>query len=268
MEGSGADQVKVVILCGGQGTRIRGIADDLPKPMIPIGGYPILWHIMRGYASCGFKDFVLCLGYKGHVIKEFFRNYISSIADFTVDFANGGAVSIETEAHKIDWRVTLAETGRNTQTGSRLKRIERYIGTDDEFLLTYGDGVSNIDINALVKFHRQHRPIVTISGVRPPGRFGEIEHSADGRVTEFNEKPQASGGRISGGFFVCDRRIFDYLDPSREDQLLEAEPLQRLARDGHMAMYPHDGFWQCMDTYRDFKLLNEIYDKGQAPWSR
>ncbi|HVY59191.1 MAG TPA: glucose-1-phosphate cytidylyltransferase [Xanthobacteraceae bacterium] len=255
--------MKVVILCGGQGTRIRGINDDLPKPMIPIGGYPILWHIMRGYAAAGYKDFVLCLGHKGRAIKDFFLNYHTSVADFVIDFAEGGKIAIE-RPRDIDWRVTLAETGERTLTGSRVKRIERYID-GDTFLLTYGDGVSDIDIPALVAFHRRHKPVVTVSGVRPPGRFGEIEHNGE-RVSEFNEKPQASGGRISGGFFVCDRRLFDYLDAEREDEVLEAEVLQTIAREGQMAMYAHDGFWQCMDTYRDYTLLNEIYEKGRAPW--
>jgi glucose-1-phosphate cytidylyltransferase len=258
--------LKVVILCGGQGTRIRGVADDLPKPMIPVGSYPILWHIMSGYAAAGFRDFVLCLGYKSHAIKDFFLNYNTRISDFTVDFSRNGEVAIESGQRAIDWRVTLAETGNDTLTGSRLKRIERHIGSDNEFLLTYGDGVSDIDLNALIAFHRQHKSIVTVSGVRPPGRFGEIEAGVDGRVREFNEKPQATGGRISGGFFVCDRRLFGYLDAAREDQVLEAEALQKIAREGQMAMYPHDGFWQCMDTYRDYALLNEMYEKGTAPW--
>lgn len=258
--------MKVVILCGGQGTRIRGVADDLPKPMIPIGGYPILWHIMSGYAAAGFKDFVLCLGYKGGTIKDFFLNYNTRVADVTIDFARGGALAIANAARKIDWRVTLAETGLDTLTGSRLKRIEPHIGNDPEFMLTYGDGVGNVDLAALIAFHRKSNAVVTVSGVRPPGRFGEIGHDASGRVSEFNEKPQATGGRISGGFFVCNRKIFDYLDAAREDQVLEAEPLQKIARAGQMAMYPHDGFWQCMDTYRDYALLNDIYDKGEAPW--
>jgi len=261
----GTIDVKVVILCGGQGTRIRGVNDDLPKPMIPIGRYPILWHIMRGYATAGFTDFVLCLGYRGWVIKDFFLNYHTTIADFTIDFRRNAQVTFEHAPNDIDWRVTLAETGEKTQTGSRIKRIERYI-TDDEFLLTYGDGVSNVDLAHLLAFHRKNKPIVTVSGVRPPGRFGEIEHEASGRVVEFNEKPQATGGRISGGFFVCSRRIFDYLDPERDDEILESHVLQRIAREGRMAMYPHDGFWQCMDTYRDYALLNEIYEQGKAPW--
>jgi len=258
--------MKVVILCGGQGTRIRGVADDLPKPMIPIGGYPILWHIMSGYAAQGFKDFVLCLGYKGTVIKDFFLNYQTRTNDFTIDFSRGSQIAFDVQRPAIDWRITLAETGQDTMTGSRVKRIERYIGSDDSFMLTYGDGVSNVDLRALLAFHQKRKPLVTVSGVRPAGRFGELEHDSDGRLTEFNEKPQTTAGRISGGFFVCDRKLFDYLDAKRDDQVLEADPLPRLAREGRMAMYSHDGFWQCMDTYRDYALLNEIYEKGRAPW--
>jgi len=258
--------MKVVILCGGQGTRIRGVADDLPKPMIPIGGYPILWHIMSGYAAQGFKDFVLCLGYKGTVIKDFFLNYQTRTNDFTIDFSRGSQMAFDVQRPAIDWRITLAETGQDTMTGSRVKRIERYIGSDDSFMLTYGDGVSNVDLRALLAFHQKRKPLVTVSGVRPAGRFGELEHDSDGRLTEFNEKPQTTAGRISGGFFVCHRKLFDYLDAKRDDQVLEADPLPRLAREGRMAMYSHDGFWQCMDTYRDYALLNEIYEKGRAPW--
>lgn len=259
--------MKVVILCGGQGTRIRGVADDLPKPMIPIGGYPILWHIMRGYAAFGFKDFILCLGYKGEAIKNFFLNYHTMVSDFTIDFARGGALTTNHSSPDIDWRVTLAETGLNSMTGSRLKRVEKYLQDDPHFMLTYGDGVSDIDLKSLAAFHQQHRPLVTVSGVRPPGRFGELEGDADGRLREFNEKPQASGGRISGGFFVCNRALLQHLDPNRDDQVLEADPLPRLARERNVMMYAHDGFWQCMDTFRDYALLNELYQSGKAPWT-
>ena len=260
--------MKVVILCGGQGTRIRGVSDDLPKPMIPIGDYPIVWHIMNGYAAAGFKDFVLCLGYKGHVIKDFFLNYHARISDVTIDFARNDRVTFKNERPEIDWRVTLAETGKETMTGSRVKRIEQYIGSDEEFMLTYGDGVSDINLPALVAEHLKHKPVVTVSGVRPPGRFGELDHDGTGKITEFNEKPQAIGGRISGGFFVCSRRLFQYLDGQRDDEVLEAGPFRRIAREGQMAMYSHDGFWQCMDTFRDYTLLNEMYEKGDAPWTR
>ena len=237
--------MKVVILCGGQGTRIRGVADDVPKPMLPIGGVPILQHIMAGYATAGFNDFVLCLGYQGDVIKNFFSS---------------GRPPIN------QWRVVMADTGLNTMTGSRVKRVEEHIGNDSDFMLTYGDGVSNIDLHALLAFHHKQKAIVTVSGVRPPARFGEIEHDANGRVTEFNEKPQATAGRISGGFFVCKRALLERLDAGRDDEVLEAKTLQRLAREGQMAMYAHDGFWQCMDTYRDYQLLNTMHEEGKALW--
>ena len=258
--------MKVVILCGGKGTRIRGVADEVPKPMIPIGPYPILWHIMRGYAAAGFNEFILCLGYKSEIIKSFFLNYRTGVADFTIDFARGRELVFHNLDNEIDWRVTLAETGLETQTGSRVKRIEHYLGDDETFMLTYGDGVSSIDPAALLRFHRSHGRTLTVSGVRPPGRFGELETDGQGRIVEFNEKPQTSGGRISGGFLVCQRRVFDLLDVQRTDQSLEAEPMRQLARDGQMMMYAHDGFWQCMDTYRDYVLLNELWQTGRAPW--
>jgi glucose-1-phosphate cytidylyltransferase len=213
--------------------------------MLPIGGVPILQHIMAGYAAAGFNDFVLCLGYKGDVIKNF--------------FSSGRPPTNQ-------WRVVMADTGLNTMTGSRVKRVEKHIGNDSDFMLTYGDGVSNIDLHALLAFHHKQKAIVTVSGVRPPARFGEIEHDANGRVTEFNEKPQATAGRISGGFFVCKRALLERLDVGRDDEVLEAETLQRLAREGQMAMYAHDGFWQCMDTYRDYQLLNTMHEEGKALW--
>jgi glucose-1-phosphate cytidylyltransferase len=258
--------MKVVILCGGKGTRIRGVNDDLPKPMIPIGPYPIIWHIMRSYAYFGFKDFVLCLGYKGLSIKEFFLNYQSQISDFTIDFSNGRGVSYDKVHEKLDWKVTLAETGENTLTGSRVKRIEHYIEEDEDFMLTYGDGVSNIDVHALAAYHKNHGKLVTVSGVRPPSRFGELDNNEHGQVIEFNEKPQAVGGRISGGFLVCKRGVLDYLDDGRSDEIFEADPMRRIAADGQMMMYKHDGFWQCMDTFRDYALLNKLYETGTAPW--
>lgn len=258
--------MKVVILCGGQGTRIRGVNDDLPKPMIPVGQYPIIWHIMRSYAHHGYKDFILCLGYKGLTIKEFFLNYRSQISDFTIDFANGKDVTFDKSHEKLDWKVTLAETGPDSLTGSRVKRIEHYLGDDEDFMLTYADGVSNIDINALVSYHKSHGKLMTVSGVRPPSRFGELDTDDDDRIVEFNEKPQAVGGRISGGYFVCKRETLNYLNVDRIDETFEAEPMRNIAADGQMMMYKHDGFWQCMDTYRDYVLLNELYGSGEAPW--
>lgn len=259
--------MKTIILCGGKGTRIRGVNDDLPKPMIPIGPYPILWHIMAGYAAHGHKDFVLCLGHQGQAIKDFFLNYRTRMSDVTIDFAKDRELTLHNAADEIDWRVTMAETGLETLTGSRVKKAEPYIGDDDSFMLTYGDGVANVDVAALIAFHKSHGKAMTVSGVRPPGRFGEIEHGPDGGVTEFNEKPQATGGRISGGFFVCNRKVFNYLDGSRTDEVLEAGPMRRIAADGQMMMYKHDGFWQCMDTFRDYQMLNDLYAAGSPPWA-
>jgi len=257
--------MKVVILCGGQGTRIRGIADDLPKPMIPIGDLPILWHLMKSYARAGHRDFILCLGYKARVIKEFFLNYEAHTTDFTVTLGRDKTIEYHGNHDQADWRVTLADTGLDAMTGARVKRIEEYVAGEENFMLTYGDGVGDIDFDALVAFHREHGKILTVTGVRPPGRFGELDGDASGKVFEFNEKPQATGGRISGGFFVCRAELFDYLD-DREDLVLEQEPLRGLVRDGQMMLYRHDGFWQCMDTYRDFALLNGLWKQGEAPW--
>ncbi len=258
--------MKVVILCGGRGTRISGLAEDLPKPMVAVGGGPILWHIMKYYAHWGHTDFILCLGHKGEAIKDFFLNYRTRIADFTIELGRPDGLRFHNNHLEVDWQVTCAETGLDTLTGSRLKRIERYIGSDESFLLTYGDGVGDLDLDALLSFHASHGGIMTVSAVRPPGRFGELMHDADGRVSEFNEKPQATGGRISGGFFVCRRELFDYLDSNREDETLELGPMRRLVRDGQMMAFLHDGFWQPMDTYRDWQLLSGLVEKGRAPW--
>lgn len=259
--------MKTVILCGGRGTRIRDVNDDLPKPMLPIGRFPILWHVMKYYAHFGHEDFVLCLGYKGETIADFFLNYHTRVADFTVALNPRPSIEIHDPEREVGWRVTLAHTGLDTLTGSRVKRIERYIGNDEEFMLTYGDGVGNIDLDALLDFHRAHGKVMTVSGVRPPGRYGELVRDAGGLAVEFNEKPQAAAGLISGGFFVCNRALFDYFDAGRDDQMLELEPMQTLAREGQMAVYEHDGFWQCMDTRRDYELLTSTYLKGGAPWA-
>jgi glucose-1-phosphate cytidylyltransferase len=256
--------MKTVILCGGQGTRIRDVAADIPKPMIAIGRYPILWHIMKGYAHWGHKDFVLCLGHQGQVIKEFFVNYQLRTADVTIDLGHKLDVETHSRVAGEDWRVTLAETGLDAMTGARVRHIRDYVKDNDTFMLTYGDGVGNVDIKALIAFHKKHGKTMTVTGVRPPGRFGEIELDGD-RVKGFNEKPQATEGRISGGFFVCDRRLFDYLD-ERESLMLEAEPMQKLVKAGELMAFRHDGFWHPMDTSRDYKLLNDLWAKGEAPW--
>lgn len=259
--------MKTVILCGGFGTRIRDVAENIPKPMIPIGPYPVLWHIMKHYARYGHKDFILCLGYRGDVIRDFFLNYKNRTQDFTISLNDASPIRYHAAAEKLDWNVTLADTGMNAMTGARVKQIERYIGNDKEFMLTYGDGVGDIDLQALVEFHRSHGKIMTVTGVNPPGRFGEMSGDPSGLITEFNEKPQTTSGRISGGFFVCNRSLFSYLD-ERMDLVFEKEPMRRLVADKQMMMYTHNGFWQPMDTYREYSLLNELYEQGKAPWVR
>ena len=257
--------MKVVILCGGQGTRIRDVSEDVPKPMIPIGNRPILWHIMKSFAAFDYQDFVLCLGYKGSIIKDFFINYDMLTHDFQLTLGKPESLSLIDRAEKEAWHVTLAETGLEAMTGDRVRKIKKYIGTDEHFILTYGDGVSDIDINALVSFHKSHGKIATVTGVRPPGRFGELESDSDGQVIEFNEKPQATGGRISGGYSIFRREIFDYL-PDEDGLVLEDKPLRALSADKQLMIHRHDEFWQCMDTYRDFKLLSGLWDSGKAPW--
>ncbi len=256
--------MKTVILCGGLGTRIRDVSENLPKPMIPVGPYPILWHIMRHYDHFGHKDFILTLGYLSHKIKDFFINHKTYASDFTIDMAND-VISTHKADESVDWRVTLAETGLNTMTGSRVKKIARYIGKDEHFMLTYGDGVSDVNLDELIEFHKRHNKLITVTGVRPPGRFGEIEASDAGIVSGFNEKPQSTGGLISGGFFVCHRNVFEYLRDG-EDLVFEKDPLKALVADQQMAVYRHEGFWHPMDTHRDYLFLNELYSKGEAPW--
>jgi len=257
--------MKTVILCGGFGTRIRDVADDIPKPMIPIGRYPILWHIMKYYASYGHRDFVLCLGYKGHVIKEFFLNYETNTRDFTIKLGRKGGVEFHSYHDEDEWRVTLVDTGLNVMTGARVMRVKQYVG-DQDFMLTYGDGIGNIDIDALLAFHRSHGKTLTLTGVHPPGRFGELQ-SRNGQVIEFNEKPQARGGLISGGYFVARPKLFDYLEDD-EGLVLEREPMQQLVADGELMVFEHHGFWQPMDTSREYQLLNSLFEEGKAPWVR
>jgi glucose-1-phosphate cytidylyltransferase len=256
--------VKVVILCGGQGTRIRDASELLPKPLLPIGGKPIVWHIMKGYAQHGVKDFVLCLGYKGWLIKEFFLNYRAMITDLTVHLGRKSAVEVHGDGVE-DWAVTLAETGEATQTGGRVLAVRKYVESEPVFGVTYGDGVSDVDITALLAFHRSHGKAATVTAVRPPSRFGEMRIAGD-RVDEFNEKPQATEGFINGGFLLFDsKRIWDYLDGG-EGLVLEQGPLRRLASDGQLMAYEHTGFWQPMDTAREYALLNDLWSTGKAPW--
>lgn len=232
--------------------------------MIPIGGMPILWHIMKSYASHDFNRFVLCLGYKAHVVKNFFLNYDAYRADFTIKLGeprNGIAVEASPEA---GWEVTLADTGLHAMTGARVRRVRQYLQDDEHFFLTYGDGVGTIDLKALLDFHKSHGRIATVTGVRPPGRFGELQHTS-GQVRGFNEKPQASGGLISAGFFVFKREFLDRLGDD-EGLVLEKEPMNELVRDEQLMVYEHEGFWSPMDTYRDFNYLNGLYGRGEAPW--
>lgn len=256
--------MKTVILCGGRGTRIRDATEVLPKPLLPIGEKPIVWHIMKGYAAHGVREFVLCLGYKGWLIKEFFLNYLAMTSDVVVTLGQRDGVEF-IGRNEEDWKVTLAGTGDDTMTGGRIAAIRRYVEGEDIFLVTYGDGVSNIDIRRLIEFHRSHGKVCTVTAVRPPGRFGEMQVEGD-RVTEFNEKPQTSEGFISGGFFVFDgRRIWDYIGENPA-VILEREPLQNLTRAGELAAFVHEGFWQPMDTAREYALLNDLWTSGRAPW--
>ena len=256
---------KVVILCGGQGTRFREETEFRPKPMVEIGGRPILWHLMKIYARHGLTDFVLCLGYKGFMIKDFFLNYQARIADVTVRLGSSTRVEYNGNNPEDGWCVTLAETGEAAQTGSRVRKVQRYLDSDI-FCLTYGDGLGNIDITRLIAFHRSHGKIGTVTGVRPPSRFGELLVDRD-RVKVFEEKPQVGSGLINGGFFVFNRAFIDrYLDGDSDEIVLEKEPLQRLAADGELMVWPHDGFWQPMDTFREWRLLDELWRSGEAPW--
>ncbi len=256
-------QPKVVILCGGAGTRLREETEYRPKPMVAIGDKPILWHVMKIYSSFGFNDFILCLGFKGNVIRDYFLQYDISNSDVTVDMGTNQIVRHSTFHDEDLWRVTLAETGLETMTGGRVKRIAKYID-EDTFMVTYGDGVGNIDIPSLLRFHREMGRIATVTGVRPVARFGELYLSGD-LVQRFQEKPQVEEGWINGGFFVFQRKIFDYID--RDETLLEREPLARLAAEGELAVYRHEGYWRCMDTVRDMEFLNEEWVCDNPPWA-
>jgi glucose-1-phosphate cytidylyltransferase len=257
--------MKTVILCGGYGTRIRDVSDDLPKPMIPIGNFPILWHIMKYYSTYGHTEFVLCLGYKSVVIKDFFLNYSARSNDITIVLGQDNAVNNKKKHDEDGWKITMAETGINSMTGARVKHIQSYVGNDEDFMLTYGDGVGDIDIDKLLQFHKSHGKIATLTGVRPPGRFGELEYGSQKVVEGFNEKPQTSEGRINGGFFVFKKEFFKYLNDN-ENLILEQEPMKALVKDKQLMVFEHNGFWQPMDTSREYSLLNNMYDKKQAPW--
>jgi glucose-1-phosphate cytidylyltransferase len=257
-------RMKVIILCGGQGTRLREETEFKPKPMVMVGDHPILWHIMKMYGHYGYTDFVLCLGYKGDMIKEYFLNYRAMNNDFTLKLGDHREIAFHGAHREEDFRVTLANTGADAMTGSRVKQVEKYV-TDDLVCVTYGDGLSDVNVEELVAFHRAHGKIGTVTAVRTLSRFGVLEIDGDHRVTNFAEKPQAEG-RISAGMFVFNRGFFQYLSEDPEC-VMEQEPLRQLARDGQLMAYQHDGFFYAMDTYREALKLNELWESRNAPWA-
>jgi glucose-1-phosphate cytidylyltransferase len=252
--------MKVIILAGGFGTRLSEYTSSIPKPMVTVGGKPILWHIMNTYANFNHKDFYIALGYKAEIIKEYFLNYRSLNSDFTVDLSNGNTQSHQQDT--VDWKATLVDTGLNSMTGGRVKRMKDFVG-NETFLLTYGDGVADINIDALVKFHKGHGKMVTVSAVHPSARFGELDIN-NNTVTSFKEKPQTTQGWINGGYFVIEPEFFDLI--KGDDTILEKEPLEQAAKMGELMAYQHDGFWQCMDTKRDRDSLEELWNDNNAPW--
>ena len=253
--------MKVGILAGGHGTRLAEETEIKPKPMVEIGGRPILWHIMMHYSCFGYRDFVIALGYKGEVIKRYMVDYCSLESNLTVNLKAGRVDLHDTDGIQ-DWTINLIDTGLHTMTGGRIKRLQPYIG-NETFMLTWGDGVSTVDLARLLAFHRAHGRLITMTAVRPPARYGHMEFDGD-RIREFTEKPQTAEGWINGAFFVVEPQVFDYIDG--DDTQFEKEPLERLAADGELMAYKHDGFWQCMDTRRDKFVLEKLWDSGEAPW--
>lgn len=252
--------MKAVILAGGYGTRISEETSLRPKPMVEIGGKPVLWHIMKTYAAHGIDDFVICCGYKGYLIKEYFANYALHMSDVTFDMRDG---SVEVHQNSAEpWRVTLVDTGADTGTGGRLKRVRSYLG-DEDFCFTYGDGVSDVDVKALIAFHRSRRTLATVTATQPPGRFGVLTMS-DAKITAFEEKPRGDGGWVNGGYFVLSPKALDRIDG--DATMWEREPMERLARDGQLSAFVHRGFWQPLDTLRDKTMLNDLWASGKAPW--
>lgn len=253
--------MKVLILAGGYGTRLSEVTDLIPKPMVEVDGKPILWHIMKIYSSYGFNEFVIMLGYKGYAIKEYFANYSLHQSDVTINLVDNSLEVLNNSSEP--WKITLVDTGLNTMTGGRIKRVENLIG-DESFLLTYGDGVSDININDLVASHSKHNGAITMTAVQPDGRFGTFEEGNDTKIKSFIEKPRGDGSWINGGFFVCDPKVFKYL---KNDQcIFEQEPLQNLASDGELHRYRHSGFWKCMDTLKDRNDLHSMCKEDKAPW--
>ncbi|WP_019851157.1 glucose-1-phosphate cytidylyltransferase [Desulfitobacterium sp. PCE1] len=255
--------MKVVILAGGFGTRISEESHLKPKPMIEIGDAPILWHIMKYYSYYGFNDFIVCCGYKGYVIKEYFADYYLHRSDVTFDFSQNNEMTIHSNVAE-PWRVTVVDTGLKAQTGARIKRIQKYIN-DEAFMMTYGDGVSDVNINELLEFHKSHGKIATMTAIQPGGRFGVLDIDEHQSVQKFSEKAKEDGGWINGGFMILEPQAFDYLDDS-EDLIFERKPLEKLAMDGNLLAYKHKGFWQCLDTLRDKGRLEYLWNSGDAPW--
>jgi glucose-1-phosphate cytidylyltransferase len=254
--------MKVVILAGGFGTRLSEVTDVRPKPMVEIDGKPILWHIMKIYSSYGYNEFVILLGYKSYVIKEYFANYFLHQSDVTIDLRDNSVEILNTSSEP--WKITLVDTGINSMTGGRIKRVEKIIGSDP-FFLTYGDGVADINIDDLLAYHKVHGGKITMTAVQPDGRFGTFESADDGKVTAFLEKPRGDGSWINGGFFVCEPEVFDYILDG-DSTIFEKQPLQDMAADGVLFRYQHNGFWKCMDTLKDKNDLNEMSQNGFAPW--
>ena len=254
--------MKVVILAGGLGTRISEESHLKPKPMIEIGNAPILWHIMKNYAHYGFNEFVICCGYKSYVIKEYFASYYLHRCDVTFDFSDENSMIVHKDQSE-NWKVTLVDTGLNTMTGGRIKRIKQYIG-DEPFMMTYGDGVSDINLKDLLGFHKSHGKVLTLTAVNMEQRFGVLDIEPDGKITSFREKFISDGNKINAGFMVMQPEIFDYL--SGDETIFEKSPLEQLAAEGNLMAWNHDGFWQCMDTQRDKEKLEDLWESGKAPW--
>ena len=251
----------MVLLAGGLGTRMREETEYRPKPMVDIGGRPVLWHLMKHFSVHGLHDFVVCAGYRGEVIKDFFLHYHASTSDFTVRLGNPPRIEYHTETGESDWSVTVVDTGLETPTGGRVNKVRRFLG-NQPFLVTYGDGLGNVDVTALLAFHRAHGRLATVTTVRPLTRFGVMDLHADGTVQQFREKPQMDG-HVNAGFFVFQPEALDYLD---DDAVLEQRPLEQLSKDGELMAFHHDGFWQPMDTYREYRALNDLWEAGDAPW--
>ncbi len=268
MESKTSAMPPAMILCGGRGTRLREVTELLPKPMVPIGDFPVVWHIMKSYAAFGVRRFILCLGYKREEFLNFFLNYRARTSDITLTLGNEPQLTFHRSDDEADWQVTLASTGLDTMTGGRVLKASRYLAPEDEnFFLTYGDGVADIDIGELYRHHLDGGKMLTISAVHPEGRFGELEYDGD-MVCAFNEKPLRRAGFINGGFMVARRGMVDRYLEGRPDCFFEAEPMARLATDGEMRLFRHEGFWQCMDNPREYKMLNELWESGNAPWTR